>query len=44
MSFLVFHSCQVKEKIIGWIDIDLTVTPTTVPFLFTLLADPSLPI
>jgi len=28
----------------GWIDINLTVTPTTVPLLFTLLADPSLPI
>ena len=43
--FLCFpHSCQVKEKTIGWIDINLTVTPTTVPLLFTLLADPSLPI
>lgn len=29
---------------IGWIDINLTVTPTTVPLLFTLLADSSLPI
>ncbi|KAF7971065.1 hypothetical protein HWV62_22119 [Athelia sp. TMB] len=29
---------------VGWIDINLTVTPTTVPLLFTLLADPSLPI
>ncbi|KIK63100.1 hypothetical protein GYMLUDRAFT_72336 [Collybiopsis luxurians FD-317 M1] len=29
---------------VGWIDISLTVTPTTVPLLFTLLADPSLPI
>jgi exportin-T len=28
----------------GWIDINLTVTPTTVPLLFNLLADPSLPI
>ncbi len=28
----------------GWIDINLTVTPTTVPLLFTLLADSSLPI
>jgi exportin-T len=28
----------------GWIDINLTVTPTTVPLLFTLLSDPSLPI
>ncbi|KAF5382216.1 hypothetical protein D9615_004331 [Tricholomella constricta] len=29
---------------VGWIDINLTVTPTTVPLLFSLLADPSLPI
>ncbi|KAK7050996.1 pre-tRNA nuclear export protein [Paramarasmius palmivorus] len=29
---------------VGWIDINLTVTPTTVPLLFTLLADQSLPI
>ncbi|SJL09633.1 probable Exportin-T [Armillaria ostoyae] len=29
---------------VGWIDINLTITPTTVPLLFTLLADPSLPI
>ncbi|KAF9477931.1 ARM repeat-containing protein [Pholiota conissans] len=29
---------------VGWIDINLTVTATTVPLLFTLLADPSLPI
>ena len=28
----------------GWIDINLTVTPITVPLLFNLLADPSLPI
>ncbi|KAJ7593086.1 armadillo-type protein [Mycena floridula] len=29
---------------VAWIDINLTVTPTTVPLLFTLLADHSLPI
>ncbi|KAF9003929.1 armadillo-type protein [Cyathus striatus] len=29
---------------VGWIDINLTVTPTTVPLLFNLLADSSLPI
>ncbi|RDB26055.1 Exportin-T [Hypsizygus marmoreus] len=29
---------------VGWIDINLTVTPTTVPLLFNLLADQSLPI
>ncbi|EMD34072.1 hypothetical protein CERSUDRAFT_117585 [Gelatoporia subvermispora B] len=29
---------------VGWIDINLTVTPTTIPLLFTLLSDPSLPI
>lgn len=28
----------------GWIDINLTVTRTTVPLLFNLLGDPSLPI
>ena len=28
----------------GWIDINLTVTPTTIPLLFSLLSDPSLPI
>ena len=26
----------------GWVDINLTVTPTTIPLLFTLLSDPSL--
>ncbi|KAA1467486.1 ARM repeat-containing protein [Dentipellis sp. KUC8613] len=29
---------------VGWIDINLTVTPTTVPLLFNLLSDPSLAI
>ncbi|KAH7927937.1 ARM repeat-containing protein [Leucogyrophana mollusca] len=29
---------------VGWIDINLTVTPTTVPLLFSLLSDPSLAI
>ncbi|KDQ59267.1 hypothetical protein JAAARDRAFT_127823 [Jaapia argillacea MUCL 33604] len=29
---------------VGWIDINLTVTPTTIPLLFSLLSDPSLPI
>jgi len=29
---------------LGWIDINLTVTPTTVPLLFNMLANPSLPI
>lgn len=29
---------------LGWIDINLTITPTTVPLLFSLLDDPSLPI
>ena len=28
----------------GWIDINLSVTPTTVPLLFNMLSDPSLPI
>jgi exportin-T len=38
--FLMFWLNAVK----GWIDINLTVTPITVPLLFNLLADPSLPI
>ena len=43
--FLCFHRpFHAKKKTTGWIDINLTVTPTTVPLLFTLLADPSLPI
>ncbi|KAF8638342.1 hypothetical protein AX17_002362 [Amanita inopinata Kibby_2008] len=29
---------------VGWIDINLTVTPTTIPLLFNMLANPSLPI
>ncbi|KAL5504140.1 LOS1 [Sanghuangporus vaninii] len=29
---------------VGWIDINLTVTPTTIQLLFSLLSDPSLPI
>ncbi|KAI0690003.1 ARM repeat-containing protein [Cytidiella melzeri] len=29
---------------VGWIDINLTVTPTTIPLLFSLLSDSSLPI
>ncbi|KAK2463400.1 hypothetical protein APHAL10511_004486 [Amanita phalloides] len=29
---------------VGWIDINLTVTPTTVPLLFNMLTNPSLPI
>jgi exportin-T len=30
--------------LVGWIDINLTVTPSTVPLLFQLLSDSSLPI
>ena len=29
---------------VGWVDINLTVTPTTVPLLFTLISDVALPI
>lgn len=36
--------CDACYSLTGWIDINLTVTPTTVPLLFTLLADPSLAI
>jgi exportin-T len=38
-SWLNFHRATS-----GWIDINLTVTPTTVPLLFSLLAVPSLPV
>lgn len=47
---LVRDRSPIHEKIrvftvwTGWIDINLTVTPTSVPLLFTLLSDPSLPI
>jgi len=34
----------VRPRGTGWIDINLTVTPTTIPLLFSLLADPSLAI
>lgn len=45
MSFShVFIMNVLYKKTTGWIDINLTITPTTVPLLFTLLADPSLPI
>ena len=29
---------------VGWVDINLTVTPTTIPLLFTLISDAALPI
>jgi exportin-T len=35
---------RVDLAFLGWIDINLTVTPTTVPLLFNMLANPSLPI
>lgn len=35
---------RLTTTIPGWIDINLTVTPTTVPLLFNLLSDASLPI
>ena len=28
----------------GWVDINLTVTPSTIPLIFTLLSDPALPV
>ena len=36
-----FHVCRTHLRT-GWVDINLTVTPTTIPLLFTLLSDPSL--
>ncbi|KAF9066649.1 armadillo-type protein [Rhodocollybia butyracea] len=41
---LVDWGIRTFASYVGWIDISLTVTPTTVPLLFTLLADSSLPI
>lgn len=38
MNRCLTHFCS------GWIDINLTVTPSTIPLLFSLLQDPSLPI
>jgi exportin-T len=35
---------SLSERSVGWIDINLTVTQTTIPLLFRLLSDPSLPI
>jgi exportin-T len=36
-----FYVCRTHLRT-GWVDINLTVTPTTIPLLFTLLSDPSL--
>jgi len=44
-TVLSFRKHGIADKIIkGWIDINLTITPSTVPLLFNLLDDPSLPI
>lgn len=44
-SFASFYRrISAKGSLTGWIDINLTVTPTTVNLLFGMLADPSLPI
>ncbi|KZV62903.1 KapM protein [Peniophora sp. CONT] len=29
---------------VGWVDINLTVTPSTIPLIFTLLSDPAIPV
>ncbi|TCD61869.1 pre-tRNA nuclear export protein [Steccherinum ochraceum] len=41
---VVDYGIRTFASYVGWIDINLTVTPTTVPLLFTLLSDASLPI
>ncbi|EIW83859.1 ARM repeat-containing protein [Coniophora puteana RWD-64-598 SS2] len=41
---LVDWGVRTYGSYVGWIDINLTVTPTSVPLLFSLLSDPSLPI
>lgn len=33
-----------SHESLGWIDINLTITPTSIPLIFSLLSDPSLPI
>ncbi|CDO78180.1 hypothetical protein BN946_scf184797.g6 [Trametes cinnabarina] len=41
---VVDYGVRTFASYVGWIDINLTVTRDTVPLLFTLLSDPSLPI
>ncbi|THH18865.1 hypothetical protein EUX98_g8885 [Antrodiella citrinella] len=41
---VVDYGIRTFASYVGWIDINLTVTPTTVPLLFTLFSDASLPI
>ena len=43
-SLLFIYEDFTKGSLTGWIDINLTVTPSTVNLLFGMLADPSLPI
>lgn len=43
-SVTTFSRLQCFKYLTGWVDINLTVTPTTIPLLFSLLSDPSLPI
>ncbi|KAF7327748.1 Exportin-T [Mycena kentingensis (nom. inval.)] len=44
MAEVVDLGIRTFSSYVGWIDINLTVTPTTVPLLFSFLADPSLAI
>lgn len=45
ISLSIHHTFQsLTRAFIAWIDINLTVTPDTIPLIFSLLSDPSVPI
>lgn len=44
ISQIVVFSIISNVLHLGWIDINLTITPTSIPLIFSLLSDPSLPI
>jgi hypothetical protein len=45
VSLSIRHTFQLFTQIfVAWIDINLTVTPDTIPLIFSLLSDPSVPI
>lgn len=45
ISFSIHQTFQsLTRALIAWIDINLTVTPDTIPLIFSLLSDPSIPI
>lgn len=44
MSLSIRHIFNHSHEYLAWIDINLTVTPDTIPLIFSLLSDPSVPI